>query len=64
MDIAGDARRLQNPDEKERLMKVVRGALKCALGSEGQNISDRSVEIVSKQIVSHLRSNGQLERSK
>lgn len=58
MDINEEARRMVDPDEVERLMKVVRGALKNAMKLEHQKVTERSIEIASKQIVSHLKNNG------
>lgn len=55
MDIEEEARRILDPSEKDRLLKVVRGALKNAMRTEGQQIPDKTLETATKQIVSHLK---------
>jgi hypothetical protein len=50
---------MQDPDEKERLMKVVRDALKSAMKMKNQKVTERSIEIATKQFVSHLKNGHQ-----
>jgi len=43
------------PDEKERLMKIIRSAIRGVMKMEKQSVTARSIEIAAKQIVAHLR---------
>jgi hypothetical protein len=60
LDIAEAACQMLDPDEKERLARIVRGAIRATMKTEGQKVTERSIEIAARQIVSHLKTGGEL----
>jgi hypothetical protein len=51
MDVAGEARRISSPEEKDRLARIVRGALHNTLKGNGGRITEQSIESATRQIV-------------
>jgi dsRNA-specific ribonuclease len=60
LDVAEAARQMLDPDERERLQKIVRGAIRATMKQERQSVTERSIERAARQIVSHLKTGGEL----